>query len=219
MRAFATDCVDVCAGGCACHLMRHACVTVPLAGAASSEIAPAAGFCVSVLFVECHHGQCSMSSSHRCGWPADGQAEKEQLRSRVTPARPWSPYPRDRGLRAPSEGVSPSFGAPASCNGWQTGGQAGLKQSELGKCPVTKRHPAEDLPFERVPALCLQSHAFEDHRSAKSTRIRASTGCSSQHGACKIGPHAQTNGRWHHQHSLLCSVERFRKDADSSRKN
>ena len=124
VRAFATDCVDVCAGGCACHLMRHACVTVPLAGAASCEIAPAAGFCVSVLFVECHHEECSMSSSHRCGWPADGQAEKEQPRSRVTPARPWSPCPRDRGLRAPSGGVSPSFGAPASCNGWETGGQA-----------------------------------------------------------------------------------------------
>ena len=97
VRAYATDCVDVCAVGCACHLMRHACVTVPLAGAASSETAPAAGFCVSLLFVECHHEQFSMSSSHRCGWLADGQAEKEQPRNRVTPARPWSPYPRDRG--------------------------------------------------------------------------------------------------------------------------
>ena len=123
VRAYATDCVDVCAVGCACHLMRHACVT-PLEGAASCEIAPAAGFCVSVLFVESHHEEFSMSSSHRCGWLADGQAEKEQPRSRVTQARPWSPYLRDRGPRALSEGVSPSFGARVPCNGWQTGGQA-----------------------------------------------------------------------------------------------
>ena len=48
VRAFATDYVDVCAGGCACHLMRRACVTVPLAGAASCEIVPAAGFFISL---------------------------------------------------------------------------------------------------------------------------------------------------------------------------
>ena len=79
VRACATDCVYVCAGGCACHLMRHACVTVPLAGAAGCEIAPAAGFWVFVLFVECHHEQYSMSSSHRCGWRADGEAERNNL--------------------------------------------------------------------------------------------------------------------------------------------